>query len=369
MARNGDRQWEHFQLLCRLLGSRQPPLAGAQLRESLEPLIALADSQQMLPALAQQLGTQPVEAGCGQELTHKLTNALKENTLRNLAISAQTLKLTHCLNEAGITPLLLKGAAFLHSSLRDKLGFRYQVDIDIALPKAIIPLAVGALRRTGYHFLGEDVRAYPEAPDQALRADDESLSSRALNARHHHLYPLFKKDQPVSVEIHRHYLPRRFQRGNDVSELFSRAERLKQAGAHFLVPSAEDQLVQLILGTVVHDGYLLRRQFPLREACDLHRLCRENPGLDRGDVAERCGESFALMEQLVSLLLESKKPEAEQARAASALLAGMRRRQRSPQMGRLYNSYARCHHLAYGLRHNPGKLGRFIRRRFPQAQR
>ena len=100
-------------------------------------MMEMAASLDVLPALAVRIyEQQEVASTIGDRESQCLREALLENTLRNMQIVAQGIKLARTLNSAGITPLFLKGTAQLLTVNKEKLGFRKQVDIDLIVESA-----------------------------------------------------------------------------------------------------------------------------------------------------------------------------------------------------------------------------------------
>lgn len=355
--------WELFRRLCRVLGAAaERTLESVVAAGELPQLAVLAARCDVLPALA---------VRCGEQLSPRRTlalsdgewlrAALKENTQRNLRICAQALKLGAVLNAADITPMFLKGTARLLAG-GGHLGFRKQADIDVLVEPHETAAAVAALLAAGYRF--HDRSGPLPAP-----ATPQPMAIRALceNNAHHHLPGLQQKGAVAIVELHRHLLPRRFQARVSLAALFGAAVLQERSGVHYLVPSAEYQLIHLVSGKWVHDGHLARAGFPLREACDfLDILDAAGGAVDFALVARHCGEDAALVARLVAALTGSSTAAAL---GGAVSAAGLQRRLRAMELRarsgcacRLLDAYARTLHLGQTLAHNPAKLTGYLRR-------
>jgi hypothetical protein len=312
----------------------------------------MARDEDVLPALA---------VRCEEQVTSNeiLTQALRENTVRNMQISAQALKLTKQLNRAGITPLFLKGTVQLLTSDTKNLGFRKQVDIDFLVEPAQLEAAAEAMLADGYDFY-----QFPVDPSSEPTLLPDTSTAIKLSAAHHHLPPLVKDGYATTVELHRHFLPKRFQRKIPLQPLFDTASEQQSHGANFLIPSAEYQVIHLLLGKVIHDGHLARRTFPIREACDyINVLENEKGSIDQGLVAQRCGKAYPIFSQLVAELT-MYKPEGAiiTSRGISRRLQIMKKRYDSPGLAKLLDARARALHLGYSLLHSPAKLPAYLNR-------
>jgi hypothetical protein len=350
-----------YQLLCRILGGRDQTALNECVDAGLIPrLMDMAHAHDALPALAvrcheQQAGSDVL----GVEEAALLRAALLENTRQNMGIIAQSLKLTRRLNDAGITPLFLKGTARLLVEDSSNRGFRKQIDIDLLVQPHEIVAAAEAIAADGYRFyqFAEDGSAVPVVPGDAAHVVRSSTA-------HHHLPPLVNEKYSATVELHRHFLPGRFQRDNPLDPLFATAHGVESHGAAFRVPSTEHQLIHLILGTVVHDGHLARRSFPVREACDLIELLDNTRGeIDERLVMQRCGSNLALFYALVCELM-AYRPRTTITRPVdtSKYLRVMQKRYDSPTAGKLLDAYARAQYLVHALVYSPAKLPAYLHR-------
>ena len=129
--------------------------------------------------------------------------------------------------------MLLKGSAHLLTINREQPGFRKQADIDLIVPPASLLTAGEALQADDYHYY-RNYRPLEIRPGVAA----DTPAAIDTSAMHHHLPPLVKRDQPAFVELHRHFLPRRFQNKTPLEPLFDSADEQRVSGATFLVLEA-----------------------------------------------------------------------------------------------------------------------------------
>jgi hypothetical protein len=289
-----------------------------------------------------------------------LQGALRDNTVRNMAIVSQALKITRILNASGIRPMFLKGTAQLLVAGSRQLGERKQVDIDLVVEPGQLRAAAALLLQDNYGFYEVQAgRVVPHRRIPDLRA--------ALASSHHHLPELIKPDTPAIVELHRHHLPGRFQRRVPLASLFASAVPHQLQGATFLVPSTEHMIVHLILGKLLHDGHLARHTFPLRDACDYIRYLKSaHKPIDFGVIANYCGRYGGLFAALVAELMAYPPAAQYQPQYATRLIDRRIRMMQKASESRLisdvFRAYARMIHLLYAGVHSPGKLKEYLGR-------
>jgi hypothetical protein len=350
-----------FRMLCRVLGGQDQAALRECVTTALLPhLFNMAHSQGLLPALALRCNEQEIDTlAFGEERADLLKQALMDNTLRNLEISAQALKFTRQLNRAGVTPLLLKGTARLLTSASENLGFRKQVDIDLIVQPAELEAAGNVFLANGYSFC-----KFPDNSSAVPIRPGDTIGAMKSSAAHHHLPPLVKGGYAATVELHRHFLPRRFQRNNPLDPLFNSAQEIVSHGATFYVPSTEHQLIHLLLGNFVHDGHLARRTFPIREACDLIDIL-ENAEHDVNQrlVLQHCGRSFTLFHALVCELMHyTPRTGIAETEDTSKFTWTMQKRFESHAIRKSLDIYARAEYLAHALAYSPAKLPAYLRK-------
>lgn len=368
--------WPQFRALCRIVAGQDELALAAELAQpwAWPVLLELAWQQDVAAALAQRLASMPTaDQLLPAEIVQSLRDTRLENVRRNMKITAQALKLASSLNAVNIEPLFLKGTAQLLASERGEYGFRHQLDIDLLLPEDQLEPACDALLQDGYCFCADEDSA--SDPPQLTRDKSQALRQ---SRGHHHLLPLLKPGYPALVELHRHHLPRRFQAGRSTASVFASATVGEHAGTRFLLPSASQQLILMLLGRFVHDGFARRYDFPIRTACDYTQLVTRaqtqgegsdgNGGLDNGgldiDLIERqCGKYLALFNQLVIDLTGCAGIKGLDTTVDTGTwIKLLETRYNWPLCAGLLDARARIQHLAAATFHNPGKLPGYLRR-------
>lgn len=164
-------------------------------------------------------GTGPAAVG--------LAAAYNETLARNLVALAELDRLAGELERAGITAMLLKGAALLRAAY-DDLGTRPMYDLDLLLREHDVPRAGAVLGELGYR----------PAPQFAGMAD-------RLWEEHGRWVPLLRPDGMVVVELHRRLGDRGTALGFDVDAWWDRSCPAEHPTLRR--PSVEDLLVHVAL--------------------------------------------------------------------------------------------------------------------------
>lgn len=102
---------------------------------------------------------------------------------RNQRLQQQTRFILHTFNQAGLTPLLMKGGDTLFYDLYPSHGSRFMSDLDILMPDGTVPLGQQLLADQGYS-VPEKYQDYPEVID------------------HHHATPIYKTGDDCAIELH-----------------------------------------------------------------------------------------------------------------------------------------------------------------------
>jgi len=353
--------WTIFKSLCRVIGG-QDSNALTQAHEDgiLPQLVQAADHQDLLPALAVRVDEQPdIQQVMAEPDTQKLQQALHENTRRNMLTLVQALNLARTLNSSGIKPTFMKGTALLLTVNEARLGFRKQQDIDLVVAPEELQEACRALLKAGYGFRRK-IRNTKSEPD-VFHDIREAFS---MSAAHHHLPPMVLEEYAGCVEPHRHFLPKRFQRRNPLAPLLVAAYQHQRHGTTFRVPSAEYQLIHMVLGKLVNDSYLACRDFPIREGCDYIELLESVKGeIDQELVERHCAGNYAIFTQLVAELMGYKTAViGAQAGNITHRLHLMEMRYNYDRVAKLLDAHARAIYLGHELVYSPTKLPAYLRR-------
>jgi hypothetical protein len=365
------QDWEAFVLLCGAVADDDGELLQQAVRRGeLPALLASAEQHRVLPLLAQRAQAchenwDPVPASLAESST-----LLRTNVRRNLAIKSQALAIASSLNREGIVPIFLKGTNYLLTHLQDRLGERHQLDIDVLVAPHELESTVRSLMQDGY-------RIHPDFRDPGNITESSTDVERALTLRasHRHLPPLIKDGAVASLEVHRHHLPRRFHRRVALSGVLERCVDHDCLGIRHRALADADQLVHIVLGSFVHDGFMLRREFPIREGADFLSI-REAAvsALDREQLRRQGGSELALFEALVDTLMirrEKTTPRTITSRTIEGsrvrFMRGARRRLESHTARTLLDQRARLAHLCLELRYSPGKLNAYLLRNWQRA--
>jgi hypothetical protein len=353
--------WTHFKSLCRIIGGQDKfVLEHAYINGILPQLIELAYHRDLLPALATRVAGWPLlEDAVGEAEAYRLSQALHNNTHRNMLTVVQALKIARALNTAGITPTFLKGTAHLLTLNKNQLGFRKQVDIDLVVPTQDLRAASQTLLDSGYYFHRE-ARKISSNPE-THRDVNEALKT---SVTHHHLPPMVNKNYHCSVELHRHFLPIRFQSKNPLDEFLSEAQPLESHGATFQIPSVEHRIIHMVLGKMLNDSYLSRRDFPLREGFDYIQVLESVEGNINWElVSLRCGRSHSVFAKLTRELMANKtRDENSNPIDIKSRLRLMEKRFNSQTTGKLLDTYARALRLSQQMVYSPEKLPKYLGR-------
>lgn len=233
----------------------------------------------------------------------RLEAAYTETFARNLVSLAELDRIARELEGAGITGMLLKGAALLGGVYKD-YGTRPMYDLDLLLRQDDVARAGAVLSAVGYR----------PAPQFASQAE-------LLWDRHGRWVPLVRADGLVVVELHRRLGGEATVLGLDVDGWWARARPTERAS--LLRPSPEDLLTHVALHAL--GDRRLRSEGALGQLRDVARVAAGGAGeIDwerLGADARRAGFGPALalvLEVVAELGLAAVPPAARAARAALA---------------------------------------------------
>ena len=180
-----------------------------------ERVVGHASAQLVLPALAAALQDLGLAGSLDEELSAFLDAIHAANMERNDELAAAV----GILNQAGIEPVLLKGAIRLVDGLYPDIGWRMLRDLDLLVPEARFAQAIELLQAAGYALAG------------GIR---ESV-------------PVRRRGTLVEVEIHRELFssPREV-RLLQAREMLDASRPAAFGGVSVRLPSIEHQLIHLI---------------------------------------------------------------------------------------------------------------------------
>jgi hypothetical protein len=177
-----------------------------------------------------------------------LSAVLLLNRERNQRICRELRLTVGLLNEVGIEPVLLKGAAYLAASVYSDRGARYLIDLDLLVPEAQL--------NNGFRHLVENGFSYDKA-DQFGRF------------RHHHP-PLQRASVPIELHHRLGFGPCASILSD--SEVIENSTPMKLDELRFRVPSPSHLVTHLVMHSQIHHPYNERIWPPLRAMLDLARL-------------------------------------------------------------------------------------------------
>lgn len=171
------------------------------------------------------------------------------NAKRNEVLASEALEIVRALNNAGVHPLLLKGALTLFGGPYADPGVRMVGDLDILLPATGLSPTLEALTKLGHHLSTR----FPEG--------------------HHAFGEFVRPGDPAAIDIHielvdsAYVLP--------ASEVWSRAFLIQRDGATMYVPAPADRLLHHLLHAQIHYlGNFYRGRFELRQLYEFASLGR-----------------------------------------------------------------------------------------------
>lgn len=252
-------------LIGQILSPRAPAPDGLTRfpEQTWESLVSISSQHLVTPAFYPALVAKGAFAPLPGDLKQYLSYIHELNVDRNTALMDQATDLARVLNEIGITPVMLKGMAYLFSDLHGDIGARVVGDIDCFVPEDKIEKALDRLQAIGYAFL------WDKGPEP-----------------HHHVPPLSKEGFPAVVELHTHPIKRDFAALLSVEDFIAGVTTLAYEGAKIGIPSPTHQA----LICIEHEGLANRDDDFLRVSLrGLHDLARllVGPPIDWQELTHR----------------------------------------------------------------------------------
>jgi len=172
-------------------------------------------------------------------------------TLRALEQCRQVRRVALRLNDAGITPVVLKGTAAHLTRLYPDPGIRLCSDIDLLVPPAQLPEAVSVLRRAGY----SEMETEPEGLD-------------ASRMKHHPR--LSHPEESFGVDLHQYAVDIGFRSVLNTEAILADAAILPGERNAMLLPSLDHRISHCILHLMA--DYRAGRHVALRQLLELRQL-------------------------------------------------------------------------------------------------
>lgn len=260
-----------FPLLCRLIDARLASAAVSEacLRQldappaSLARLVAVSSLHLMTPALGAALAGMDLSARLDPELRDYLAAMRDANLERNAALRRQLLDVAGALNAVGIVPVAMKGAIRLLDGLFPDDSWRFMHDLDLLVPAEQLALADATLRAAGW----EEMAAAPDDADRHVILVHPEAEVR-----------LELHEAPIA-DPYGHLLP--------AARVLARAEMVEAEGVRLALPSAEDQLVHVVVHGMLQHAFLVTGRFVLRDLVELGLLLRRSGPTSAASAAAR----------------------------------------------------------------------------------
>ena len=240
-----------------------------------EALIACASREQLLPLLRSRLEEIGVLPSVPADVASFLSAVEELSLERNQAIQAELVTVVKILNQHGLEPVLLKGAAYLNTGVYATPAHRYLLDVDLLVPESKIGIAVQALVENGF---------------------DWDRDCPLGQFRHHH--PALRRPGQVWFELHHSLGLGKCKSLLPASEVIEQSVPHEIEGARIRIPAANHLMTHLIMHSQIQHPCHERIWPPLRAMYDLVRMrARFDPEIDWPGVArrfERVGRSSVL---------------------------------------------------------------------------
>ncbi|MFC7536948.1 nucleotidyltransferase family protein [Sphingomonas sp. GCM10030256] len=211
-----------------------------------QSVVELASRGWLVPALHLAMERSGHLAAVPREVRDYLELLHDRNRQRNARLRAQLTEAVAAFNDAGIRPVLMKGAIHLFTGPEQALGARISSDLDLAIAPDEFDHAVLALQGLGYRQNGE--REFGREQD----AGEIEL----------HMGPSDRSAKYLKGDL-RHY-----------------SKAAERSGATALIPSATAQALHLIVHDMIKEGDYWRLRLDLRHLHDLAELASRPDGVD-----------------------------------------------------------------------------------------
>jgi hypothetical protein len=214
-------------------------------------IVASANRCLVTPALAASLRGKAIPPDAAKYLAL----ILERNTERNLRLKGQIAEAAQALNGIGVTPVMLKGAAWLLTVEHARVGERIIMDLDVMVPVHDMPRALVCLASLGYE-----------------------IDSQPADLSHHFQADLRRSGDAAMIDLHRRPPgPGTFY---DLEIFQAGCEPATVGAGRVLVPSPTLQALHLIGHDQFQDGDYWLGKFDLRHVMDIAFLSRSPQGID-----------------------------------------------------------------------------------------
>jgi hypothetical protein len=263
-----------------------------------ERLVEISSRHLVTPALLTAFDSKNVIDLIPDDFRRFLIDMRTLNIQRNQEILGQLMEIGRALNQEGIEPIPLKGAAHLLAGLYGSLGDRVLGDLDVLIPAEAARECYLILVKLGYqgHF--------QTAPGDPYHG-------------HHHLPPLGHPARRAYVELHTGPVNKRYQGILDADDMTAEATAHEIEGVRLRLPSLTHQMIHNILHfrSTIHHLLWNHKPFPLRDLHDLSLIRRAaGDGIDWLEVRDRFerggqGRALRIHLDLAERFLGQSRPE------------------------------------------------------------
>lgn len=207
-------------------------------------IVSLANKHLVSPALHSVIDGNPVFKDCPNDVQSYLRQLYALNRERNARLKGQLIEAVRNLNDVGVEPYVIKGAASLITEPPDRSGLRMMADIDLIVSPAQLAQSLSILFSLGYRVRNESVGAHACAS-------------------------LGRPQDVGTIDLH-HRLPGPVALCGPGAPLCG--EQVDVGGGRAQVLSPTDQLAQIVIHDMLHDRRLRRGSLDLRHLLDLRTL-------------------------------------------------------------------------------------------------
>jgi hypothetical protein len=245
-----------FHFLCGCLSRNVAGSQDALARSAQNPaftwetLIQIAGEMLVAPAVLDALRSKNLAASVPADVIDFLDGMATLNRQRNERLVAEAIALAAILNEIGVVPVFLKGAAHLLSGLYPDPALRFTLDLDVLVPADRLSDCVNRLSADGFK---------------------ELLTNWDFSG-HHHYPPLGRKDSTGALELHSEPLYAPYQQLLPAAEVLRKSVVFQRGTVKLAVPSARCRIIHAIAHAQLADQVYVFGQLPVRDLVDFARL-------------------------------------------------------------------------------------------------
>jgi Uncharacterised nucleotidyltransferase len=249
-----NEQLHSLLFLCRCL---KPARHAKDIREDSvrwERVVQLANTAFVTPTLWTALVESGVQDAVPEDVAWYLSELHRMNQTRNDAIKQQIVEIIGTLNQVGVEPLLLKGAALLITGMLDDPASRIMIDIDVMIRIGEVEKVLETLSTLRYRS---------QVPDLSIFNSCQ------------HLAPMFRSGEPAVIEIH----TRLFHEWTDPEvvtneDVWTDSVLLRINGLSLRVLSPSHSVIYNIVHSEVHHENFELGRISLRDLLDLAIISR-----------------------------------------------------------------------------------------------